>query len=124
VLQPNDVQDLALCVHLFELQPASLGHAQPMPKNQKQQATVARLVAASPGDALPSTQEREAELIARIPMIVAFWNQMRSMPVLRNATLMEVPGRVRELRQMLRDDEKTCANLTQIIAILITRLLR
>jgi hypothetical protein len=49
VLQSRDVQNPALCIHLFELQPASLGHAQPVPENQKQQATVAGLVAASPG---------------------------------------------------------------------------
>jgi hypothetical protein len=48
-LQSNDVQDLALGVHLVELQPASLGDAQPVAEHQKQQATVAGLVAASPG---------------------------------------------------------------------------
>src|SRR5438105_4951760 len=36
-------------VHLFELQPAGLGHAQPMPKNQQQKATIAGLVATAPG---------------------------------------------------------------------------
>jgi hypothetical protein len=49
MFQPDDVQLAALRVYLFELQPAGLRHAQAVPEHQKQQATVARLVAASPG---------------------------------------------------------------------------
>jgi hypothetical protein len=49
VLQPDDVQHAALRVHLVELQAASLGNAQAVAKHQKQQATVAGLVAGAPG---------------------------------------------------------------------------
>jgi hypothetical protein len=45
-LQPGDVQDAALDVHLVEPQPAGLGDAQPVAEHQEQQAAVAGLVPA------------------------------------------------------------------------------
>ena len=58
------MQHAAFGVHLVELQPASLRHAQAMPEHQEQQATVAGLVPAAlrrldqpfnlaPGEVLP-----------------------------------------------------------------------
>jgi hypothetical protein len=49
VLQSDDVQHAAVCVHLIEPQPASLRHPQAVAEHQEQEATVARLVMGAPG---------------------------------------------------------------------------
>jgi hypothetical protein len=58
------VQDLALGVHLLELQPASLGHAQPVPEYQKQQATVAGFVAAASGRGNQLSNFKAGQIVA------------------------------------------------------------
>ena len=49
VLQPGDVQDAALGVHLVKFHPAGFRDAEAMPEHQEQQATVAGLVPAALG---------------------------------------------------------------------------
>ena len=43
------MQDAAFNVHLGHFQPTSLGHPQPVPEHEQEQATVAGLVPAAPG---------------------------------------------------------------------------
>jgi hypothetical protein len=47
VFQPGDMQHAALNIHVRQLQPAGLRHAQAMPKHQQQQTAVAGRVAAA-----------------------------------------------------------------------------